>query len=148
MTNREVIASPVGGVVLLYDDACALCSRTVRLVLERDHAGAMRFAPLHSAPGRAVLTRHPELLGVDSVVVVDTDPVLGERAWTRWDAVVAIAHHLGGGWRYAARVVARVVPRALGDWAYDLVARRRSRRAARPDRCPALAPEHRARFIA
>ena len=57
--------------VLLYDGLCGFCNKTVQTILQHDRRGAMRFAALLSAYGEAVKSRHPELQGVDSVVLVE-----------------------------------------------------------------------------
>ena len=41
--------------VLFYDGQCGLCNRVVRLLLQTDRAGRLRFATLQSAPAQAYL---------------------------------------------------------------------------------------------
>ena len=142
-------AAAGGGPVLLYDGVCALCNWTVRVVLRLDRRGRIRFAPLGGAYATRVLERHPEARDVDSLILVepgrapDSAPeppdgpgVAGaERVHVKSEAVLRLAHGLGGIWRAAG--VLRVVPRPVRDWAYDAVARRRyavfGRLARRPD---------------
>jgi predicted DCC family thiol-disulfide oxidoreductase YuxK len=134
------------GPVLLYDGLCAFCNRTVQFVLRRDRRRAIRFAPLQGDFARDVLARHPELGGVDSLVLVEHDASGTERVSTRSEAALRVARHLDGLWR--ASVVMRIIPRAVRDWAYDLFARFRYRVFGRYDRCPVPGPEQRDRFLA
>src|SRR6267143_5499164 len=124
--------------VLLYDGLCGFCNGTVRFILARDGRGTMRFAPLQGEYARKVLARHPELAGVDSLVLVDGNGA-GERVWVRSDAILEIARYLGGIWRFAGAL--RAVPRGLRDWGYDLFARARYRLFGQFDSCPVPAPE-------
>ncbi|VEG51096.1 thiol-disulfide oxidoreductase [Mycolicibacterium aurum] len=59
--------------VLLYDGICGFCNGAVQTILRLDRDGDLRFAALDSEFGKAVITRHPHLADVDSVVFVD-DP--------------------------------------------------------------------------
>lgn len=131
-------ASPV----LLFDGVCGLCNWTVRVVLRLDRRGTIRFAPLGGAFAAAVLERHPESRKVDSLVLVE--PADG-RVHVKSAAVLRLAHHLGGPWRVLG--VSRVVPRALLDWAYDLVARHRYAVFGRFERRRPPPVDARARFL-
>jgi predicted DCC family thiol-disulfide oxidoreductase YuxK len=133
-------------VVLLYDGECAFCDRAVQFVLARDHARTFRFAPLQGEFARGVVERHPELRGVDSLILVERDPGSpSERVYVRSDGVLRVAQRLGGVWRWAT--LGRVVPRALRDAAYDAFARVRYRVFGRYDACLLPSPEQRAHFL-
>ena len=132
--------------VLLYDGLCGFCDGTVRFILEHDRRGTLRFATLQGDFARDVIARHPELAGVDSLVLVERDGVTDrEKVYVRSDGALRVARYLGGGW-HLTRVVA-VVPRVLRDWSYDAFARIRYRVFGRYDSCPIPTPEQRARFI-
>ena len=140
-------ASPV----LLYDGVCALCNGTVRVVLRLDRRGRIRFAPLSGGYATDLLRRHPAARSVDSLILVeppeqsaasasaDAGPTareaVPERVLVKSDAVLRLAHHLGGAWRAVG--VLKLMPRPLRDWVYDRVARHRyrlfGRLARRPD---------------
>ena len=112
--------------VLLYDGECGFCSATVQLILRYERRHTLRFAPLHSAFGAAVLARHPEFHSQDSVVWFEpSGSGAPELVLTRSDAVLRISDYMGGLWRLA--VAAHVVPRSWRDACYDFVARRRHR---------------------
>ena len=131
--------------VLLYDGYCGLCNRAVQWVLRHDPAGEFRFAPLDDRFAVAVRDRHPELLGVDSLVLVRPCADGGEEVLVRSRAVLAVAGRLKG-WRWLA-AVGQGVPLRLRDWVYDRVARSRTRWFGRLDRCPIPTAEQRARFL-
>lgn len=134
------------GPVLLYDGLCGFCDGTVQFILRHDRRGTLRFATLQGDYARDVTARHPELVGVDSLVFVEPNAATGrEKVYVRSDGALHVARYLGGAW-HLARVVA-IVPRFLRDWAYDAFARIRYRVFARYDSCPIPTPEQRARFI-
>ena len=134
------------GPILLYDGVCSVCDATVQAILRHDRRGLMRFAALESHYGEAVKIRHPELCGVDSLVVVErvagTD---AERVFVRSSAALRVAAYLGGWWRLL--LVFGLVPRAMRDWLYDAFARNRYRLFGKVDRCRLPAADVRARFI-
>lgn len=130
--------------VLLYDGVCGFCNKAVQTILKHDRRGELRFAALQSEYGQAVLGRHPELRGVDSVVFVERGPG-GERVHVRSGASLRVAAYLGGAWKLF--LAARVVPAPVRDFFYDLVARYRYRFFGKYDACLLPPPEVRARFI-
>jgi predicted DCC family thiol-disulfide oxidoreductase YuxK len=79
----------------------------------------------------------------DSVVVLTDEGDL----LTRSAAAIYVLERLGGLWRVLGTVM-RVVPRAVRDAAYDVVARTRYRAFGRRDTlCPILPPDLRSRFL-
>ena len=138
------VGSPVRDALLLYDGVCGFCNRTVQLVLRHDHARLIRFAPLQGDTARTLLHAHPELIGTDSLVLVERDAA-GERISVRSDGALRLAACLGWPWR--ALGILTLVPRPLRDWGYDRFATVRYRLFGRFDACPLPAPEVRARFL-
>ena len=134
------------GPVLLYDGLCGFCDGTVQFILKHDRHGTLRFATLQGEYARGVIARHPELQGVDSLVLVEpANDSTSERVSVRSAGALRLARYLGGPW-HLTRAVA-IVPRFLRDWAYDGFARIRYRVFGRYDSCPIPSPEQRARFI-
>jgi predicted DCC family thiol-disulfide oxidoreductase YuxK len=132
--------------VLLYDGVCGFCNKTVQMILERDQRGTLRFAALQSDYGRAVVERHPELRGVDSVVYVEGSPGEGgERVFARSDAALRVLKYLGGAWKIL--LAARVIPKPVRDFFYDLFARNRYRMFGKYESCRLPPPEVRSRFL-
>ncbi|MDQ3916932.1 MAG: DCC1-like thiol-disulfide oxidoreductase family protein [Acidobacteriota bacterium] len=131
--------------VLLYDGVCGFCNKTVQMILARDRRGAMRFAALQSDYGSAVVERHPELRGVDSVVYVEHYRGGDERVYVRSDAALRVLKYLGGAWKLL--LVAYVLPKPVRDFFYDLFARNRYRMFGKFDSCMLPPPEVRSRFL-
>lgn len=131
--------------VLVYDGDCAFCDRSIRRVLARDPNGMLRFAARNSAYGRALLARHPQLVDVDSMLWVEPEHGGREEIFTRFDAVLRTARHLGG----VSRVVelARIFPGPIRDAAYRLMARHRHRLGSHEDHCVVPTEAERARFL-
>ena len=134
------------GPVLLYDGLCGFCNGAVQFVLKRDRRGAVRFATLQGDFARGLMERHPELAGVDSLILVEPDATTGtERVYVRSAGALRTARYLDGPWRLTRTL--GVIPRPVRDWSYDLFARWRYRLFKRYDSCPIPTPEQRARFI-
>lgn len=139
-----MVETSVGAPVLLYDGVCGFCNKSVQLILDHDRRGEMRFAALQSDYGQAVIERHPELRGIDSVVFIEQQRG-GERIYTRSDAALKVAAYLGGFWKIF--LAAKVLPRGLRDYCYDLFARNRYRFFGKYDTCMLPPPEVRSRFL-
>ncbi|HKQ96564.1 MAG TPA: DCC1-like thiol-disulfide oxidoreductase family protein, partial [Candidatus Polarisedimenticolia bacterium] len=128
---------------MFYDGGCALCHGLVRFVLAEDRAAAFDFGPLQGSTFAAALPPATRTALPDSVVVrTERGDLL-----TRSEATLYILGRLGGLWRIIA-TLARVVPPALRDAVYDLVARTRHSVFGRvEDRCPVTPAALRSRFL-
>jgi predicted DCC family thiol-disulfide oxidoreductase YuxK len=122
------------GAVVLFDGVCNLCSGTVRFVIARDPQARFRFAPLGSVAAvrllhEAGVSREDSLSpGADSIVLIE-----GGRVYVRSAAALRIARSLRFPWPMAYALI--LVPRALRDYAYDVVARRRLQWFGERDTC-------------
>lgn len=127
--------------LLIFDGACALCSRAVRFILahERDHL--TRFASAQSSVGRAILQQN----GLDPEKLASLVLVREGAIFVRSNAVLEVARHLRLPWRMVR--VFRFVPRSLRDPLYDVVARNRHRWFGRQESCAMADPETRSRFL-
>ena len=132
--------------VLLYDGVCGLCNRTVQFVLRYDQEKMFRFAPLQSAFARRLLGKK----GVDAsdlnsfYIVVFREE--GEVLLGRSEAFLFVMERLPGIWSALARVL-RLIPRAIRDWAYRVIARNRYQFFGMYDTCPLPSEADRERFI-
>ena len=131
--------------VLLYDGLCGFCDRVVQFVLAHDRRGTMKFAPLQGAYALSVLSRHPDMQNIDSLVLVRVSDGI-ETVTAQSAAVADILRYLGGGWSGIAALM-RVVPRFVADTGYAAFAAIRYRVFGKYDSCPIPTPEQRARFI-
>jgi predicted DCC family thiol-disulfide oxidoreductase YuxK len=132
--------------VLLYDGVCGFCAGSVRLILRHERRKTLRFATLQGRLGAAVRSRHPELVGFDSMIWFE--PASGtssERVLVRSDAALEVARYLGGIW--TAVKPARLLPRRLRDLAYDLIARHRHRLSGSSESCVVPSAGDRERFL-
>lgn len=144
--QRPARGSPNAPHLLLYDGECGLCNRLVQAVLERDRQGVFHFASLQSAVAARQLDRFGASPGrLDTFVVIENYRAAQSTYLTRARAALFVLRVLGWPWRAAA--VLRVLPVALLDRAYDLVARNRYRIFGKGDSCFFPGPEHQQRFI-
>ena len=140
-------ASPEQGAhLVLYDGVCGLCDRLVGFLLEHDRRAVFTFTSLQSETGRAVVGRfgaNPDDLATFYVL---TDYRSSRaRFLSRSRAALFVAGELA--WPWKAAVVARILPKAILDRVYDVVARNRYRVFGRHDQCLAPRPEFRNRFV-
>jgi predicted DCC family thiol-disulfide oxidoreductase YuxK len=130
--------------IILFDGVCNLCSGVVRFVIARDPHAHFRFAALQSDAARRACAE----VGATPPAAVDPDTIIviaDGRALERSDAALAIAARLPFPWPMFG--VFRILPRALRDWLYRLVAKNRYRWFGKSDTCMMPTPELRARFL-
>ncbi|MCF6390230.1 DCC1-like thiol-disulfide oxidoreductase family protein [Mycobacterium sp. MBM] len=131
--------------VLLYDGVCGVCNGAVRTILRFDKRATLLFAALDSDFARDVISRHPRLATVDSMVFVRDPGRPSETVSTESEALLQVAEYLGGLWKLA--LAARVVPAFLRDRLYAAFAAVRYRVGGKYDTCPIPTPELRDRFL-
>ncbi len=131
--------------LLVYDGNCGFCTRAVRFVLTHDtRRGTARFAARDGEAGMAVRTRHG-LHGVESLLWVET--VDGEeRVHIYSDAVLAVAIYLGGIYALLGRA-GRIMPRALRDPVYAVIARVRKSLSRGASQCHLPSSQELARML-
>lgn len=125
--------------LFVFDGVCVLCSSGAALVMRRDKEGRVAMASAQSPLG-AALYRHFGLALDDSYLFL-----VGGRAFTKSAGYVALFRVLGGWWRVLN--AARILPEALSDKVYDLVANRRYRWFGKAEYCALLSEEQKARLI-
>ncbi|MEM7567316.1 MAG: DCC1-like thiol-disulfide oxidoreductase family protein [Pseudomonadota bacterium] len=129
------------GPIIVFDAECVLCAANAQFVLKHDGARRFRLASMQGPVGAHLLASNGVDPGdPDSIVLVDGDAVLRDS-----DAVLAI--YAGCGWPWRALAALRIVPRALRDPIYRLVARNRYRVFGRRDTCWLPSPADQDRVI-
>jgi len=133
--------------VLLYDGVCGLCNRLVQFTLRHDDRDRFRFAALQSPLASRLLDRHgASAADLDTFYIATNFDQAGEELLARSDAAVFVLRELGGGWRVLGAIF-RVLPRALRDAVYNLIARNRYKVFGKFDSCPLPDPRHRHKFL-
>ncbi|MBS1614735.1 MAG: DUF393 domain-containing protein [Bacteroidetes bacterium] len=110
--------------IVYYDSSCGLCNRSVSFIQRHDWEGAFLFAALQSPEGQKTISRIKELF--HSAPEPDTIILLEHGVYyIKSDAVLRIAAHLDGGWKYLKYF--RNLPPSLRDSIYQKVARNRKK---------------------
>jgi predicted DCC family thiol-disulfide oxidoreductase YuxK len=125
--------------VFVFDGACAMCSRGVRVLLRIDRRGAIACAAAQGPLGRALYRHYGVQLDETYLLVADG------RLYTRSDGYLRMVREIGGWWRLAGLV--GWIPRGIRDWAYDRVAANRYRWFGKVPVCTLLTPAQRSRLL-
>jgi len=127
--------------LLVFDGTCVLCSAAAQFVMRRDRRRVFRLLAAQTTLG-AALYRH---YGLDPVRYETNILIEDGRAWFRSEAVIRVLARLGFPWSVA--VAARVLPSALREPIYDIIANNRIRWFGARDQCYAPQPEDADRFL-
>ena len=144
----------VGSPIVLFDGTCTFCNGAVQFIVDHEKGRELRFAPIQSEPGQAILEEAagPALAKTlrdgadgsgdpDSVVLVEDG-----KLYSHSTAGLRIARRLRAPWSWTALFV--VVPRFVRDAVYRWFARNRYRWFGKEETCRVPTPELRARFLA
>jgi|SRR5438105_3764393 predicted DCC family thiol-disulfide oxidoreductase YuxK len=107
--------------ILIFDGYCVLCSSFAQFILRHDKERRFRLMAAQTDLG-AALYRHFGLNPTD----YETNILLEDgRAWLKSEGSIRIFERLGLPWSLMA--VGRLLPRAVRDWLYDIIASNRLR---------------------
>lgn len=126
--------------IILFDGVCNFCNASVNFLIDHDRRGRLRFASQQSIAGRRLMQRHRLPPSLSTLVMIEHG-----RASMKWAAILRIVRYLPFPWPFLQ--AAAVIPRSLGDAAYDLLAANRYRWFGRTDACRLPAPETAWRFL-
>jgi predicted DCC family thiol-disulfide oxidoreductase YuxK len=106
-----------------------------------------RFAALQSPLASRLLERHAaSAADLDTFYIATNFEQDGEQLLARSNAAVFVLGELGGGWRVLAAILG-MLPTALRDAAYNVVARNRYKVFGKFDSCPLPDSRHSHKFL-
>ena len=127
--------------IVLYDGTCLFCHGSMRFIAEHDKAGYFRFGAAQDPRAQPLLEGHG--LGditASTIVLIEQDKV-----YLRSTATLRIARRLGLPWSLMS--VFLIVPSAVRDRVYDIIAHLRYRIAGTTDSCEVPSEAIRQRMI-
>lgn len=132
-------AAPRERDVIVFDAVCVLCSANAQIVLRNDTNRRFDLAAMQGEVGAEIYRE----AGIDPAKPDTLVVLTGEKILRNSDAVLHIYRHLGWPWKLLA--AAAIIPRALRDPIYRLVARNRYRWFGKRETCwiPTPADRHR-----
>jgi predicted DCC family thiol-disulfide oxidoreductase YuxK len=127
--------------IIVFDGNCVLCSGFAKFIVRTDRARSFRLMAAQTPLG-AALYRHYGLAPLDyeSNILIE-----GGSAWTKSEGTIRIFERLGLPWSLMG--IARLLPRAVRDRLYEIVARNRLRWFGVRESCYMPAPEEADRFL-
>ena len=108
--------------IVVYDGICVLCCAGLRWILRHDKKSQWRFLAMQSQRGTKALTG----AGISALAPTSFLVLYGGKCYIESDACLVIARDIGGIYATLA-AVGRLLPKAIRDAAYRLVARNRYR---------------------
>ncbi len=126
--------------VIFFDDVCVMCNGFVNLLLRVDRRQQFLFAPLGGETARKLLPPLPDDPSKWSMVYVDESGIHDQS-----DASLQVYRRLGGPWWLLS--LARLIPRAIRNPIYRVIARNRYRWFGKRDTCRLPTAEEKARFL-
>lgn len=127
--------------IVIFDGNCVLCSSFAQFILRVDRRRRFRLLAAQTPLG-AALYAHYGLFDDD----YRTNILLEDgRIWLKSDGSIRIFVGLGFPWSMAA--LAKILPRSLRDYFYDVVARNRLRWFGRRETCFLPDPQDADRFL-
>ena len=125
--------------LFVFDGHCGLCSGGVRWLMSADQQGKILYTSAQGELG-ASLYRH---FGVE----IDTTYLLIKdgHCWGMSGGYLRLLPVLGGAWRLLE--ITRLIPEAIRDALYRLMARNRYRWFGHHEHCSLLTPEQRSRLV-
>ena len=129
--------------IMVFDGFCGLCSGFIDFALRHDPRGELRFLPAQSELGEILFNHYGLKRGDDDY---DTMLLIQDgHLYTKLDAGIRMISDLG--WPWKAIKILRILPRAIGNIFYNLVARNRIKWFGARTTCRLPTAEEKARFL-
>ena len=135
-TTAKEETGVTGSPVLVYDDTCGFCKRSVQFMLRQERRHDLLFVARDSELGKRLRCTY-RLESIKSMVWIENG-----RPFTESDAVMKAADYLGGRWAHLA-TLGWFCPSFIRNRIYRFIARNRRRLSTA---CPLPTSEQRARF--
>jgi predicted DCC family thiol-disulfide oxidoreductase YuxK len=126
--------------IWVFDSLCVLCDGGVQYTLRHEKTDSIRFVAIQSGEGRALALDH----GIDPDDPTSFLFIENGVALEKSDAVIALSRHLNGPARAVA--AASLLPKAMRDRLYLIIARHRYRLFGRRETCALPGAAQRERF--
>ncbi|MGB5813392.1 MAG: thiol-disulfide oxidoreductase DCC family protein [Polyangiales bacterium] len=127
--------------VIFYDGVCAMCNGIVKLLLRIDRRRVFHYAALESETAEAARRLHPEIPDDVETMVYVRDGDVFVRSNGAFEAFRELAYP----WKAVSWL--RILPTALTDFFYRMLAANRYRFFGKYEVCPLPPQEHRVRFL-
>ncbi|MDI1287933.1 MAG: DCC1-like thiol-disulfide oxidoreductase family protein [Reyranella sp.] len=139
--DPAVPAFPDDRPILIFDGNCVLCSSFAQFILRTDRSRRFRLLAAQTPLGAALYAH----FGLDAVDYKTNILIEDGRAWLKSEGSIRIFDGLGFPWSLVS--IARLLPRPLRDWLYEIVARNRLRWFGVRETCYLPDPSEADRFI-
>ncbi len=127
--------------IILFDGVCNFCNSAINFIIKRDENRVFRYAALQSEAGQQLLKQYNlSTTDLDSFVLV-----YNGKTYKKTSAALHVAQILGGVWKLTG--IFRILPSAVRDVAYNLIAKNRYRWFGKKESCMIPTPEIRSLFL-
>jgi predicted DCC family thiol-disulfide oxidoreductase YuxK len=113
--------------LFIFDGVCVLCSSGAAWLMRRDKHRAFRYTSAQSPLGESLYQYYGAALD-ETYLLLDRG-----RIFDKSDGYLRMAGILGGWWSFTR--VSRLIPRAIRDAVYDVIARNRYKWFGKTDCC-------------
>ena len=139
--DPSVPAFPDDRPIIVFDGHCVLCSGWAQFVIRRDRTARFRLLAAQTPLGAALYEHY----GLDATDYETNILIEDGIAWFKSESTIRIL--IGLGLPYSMVRALRVLPLALRDRGYNVIARNRFRLFGRSDACFRPTPEIQERFL-
>jgi predicted DCC family thiol-disulfide oxidoreductase YuxK len=133
--DPAVPAFPDDKPLFIFDGVCVLCSGGAAWLMRHDQKRVFRLTTAQSPLGAALYAHYQIDWDATYLLISDGRPYTKSGGYLHMCAVV-------GGW-WKAVLILYLIPRALRDWGYDIVARNRYRWFGKVEYCQLIPEEMR-----
>lgn len=141
----QTTAIPRDRPIIVFDGVCVFCTVGAQFILKHDKAGLFRLTAMQSEVGAQIMREAGlDPLDPESFIVLGAADDGGDT-WMNSDAVLHVWSILGWPWR--AALIFRLVPHAIRDPLYRLIARNRYKWFGKREECWVPTPDQAARVL-
>lgn len=127
--------------IILFDGICNFCNSAVNFTIKRDKNKTIKFTPLQSEVGKALIKEYgfPEN-DMSSFLLIENG-----KLYNKSTAALKVCRHLKGLWPFCYVFI--IVPAFIRNAVYDFIAKNRYKWFGQKEECMVPTPDVRARFL-
>ena len=127
--------------IILFDGVCNVCNGFVNFLILRDEKDQFQFGSLQSQKVKELLHQyHFDADDLSTVILIEHN-----KLYPQSTAVLKIFRQMSGAWPLMYAFI--IIPKALRDFIYQIIARNRYTLFGRKNSCMVPAPEWKAKFV-
>ena len=125
--------------IIIFDDECNLCNRSVNFIIKRDLKKNFLFTSLNNDFAQSLIQKYNLKIASESIILIKNN-----KTYIRTDAILEVIKNINGFWYIFG--IFKIIPRSIRDYFYKIIARNRYNFFGKDGKCLIPTDDVKSRF--